>query len=132
MDTPYSTTGRQILISELQFLRPFSLLEFEYLRDEGTLLSFDKLKSLTEGSLIRIPKKDERSSETYVEVTHVYETTVGAMLSDETSGFYRSQLQNSAGREIAETDKLTVYEIYEVILPFEGNYLSYMEHSLGW
>jgi hypothetical protein len=105
----------------------------EYLRGAGTLFSFDgRLKSLSEGSLIRIPKKDENSSEHYAEVTHAFETTTGALLGQEQSGFYRSQLRDSAGREITDADAVMVYEIYAVMLPFEGNCLTYLDQSVGW
>jgi hypothetical protein len=107
--------------------------DVERLRGEGTLLSFDdRLKSLTEGSLIRIPKKDGSSFDNYAEVTHVYEATVGALLAAEGSGFYRSQFQRSAGTEVADQDTVTVHEIHEVIVPYEGNYLSYVDHNIGF
>jgi hypothetical protein len=87
---------------------------------------------LIEGDVIRIAKKDASSVETHAEVTHVYETTVGVLLGQEESVSHRSQLQNSAGREITDADKVTVHEIHEVLLPFEGSHLTYMEHSFGW
>jgi hypothetical protein len=104
-----------------------ALKSLEYLRGSTTIYAFDdKLKVLTEGSLIRIPKKDHHSFEKYAEVTHLYETTAGAILG-EGSDYYRSRLQNSAGREVTNADKVVVYEIHDVMLSSEGNYLIYLD-----
>jgi len=105
--------------------------DLECLRGPKTLYSFDgKLKVLIEGSLIRIPKKDQESTEKYAEVTHVHETTVGAYSKGRESMFYRSQLQASAGRELADSDRLTVFEIHEVMLLKDG--LLYVGNDYAW
>jgi len=103
----------------------------EHLRGLGILHLFDdKLKALSEGSLIRIPKKDQDYSDKHAEVTHVYDTTVGAILKQLGFEHYRAQLESSAGREVTDTDNVTVYELHEVML--QGNYLSYLGDDRNW
>jgi hypothetical protein len=103
----------------------------EYLRGSATLYSFDgKLKALVEGSLIRIPQKHQDGLEKHAEVTHVYDTIVGALLKEQGSEYYRSQLQSNAGRDVADSDKVTVYELHEVML--QGNHLLYLGNDRDW
>jgi hypothetical protein len=97
----------------------------EHLRGSSTLYLFDdKQMNLVEGSLIRFPEKERGSSERHAEVTHIYETTLAAILEPDRE-YYRSELQRIAGREIANSDKVVVYELHEVLLPFQSNYLRY-------
>ena len=65
-------------------------------------------------------------------MTHVYDTTVGAILKEQGSEYYRPQLQNSAGREISNEDKVAVHELHEVMLPFRGNHLNYLGNDRDW
>lgn len=101
------------------------------MRGPATLYSFDdKLTAVTEGSLIRFPKKDRDDFGKHAEVTHIYETTVDAILAEDGSEHYRAQLQRNAGREIANSDTVTVYELHEVMLPSRGDHLSYMNTDI--
>lgn len=100
----------------------------ERLRGATRLFSFDsKLEALTEGSLIRTPRKDPGGLEEYAEVTHVYDITVGAFILEQGSEYYRTRLQSSAGRELADTDRMTVYEIYRVMGPPDRDYPIYLD-----
>jgi hypothetical protein len=108
-----------------------AMRDLEHLRGPKTIYSFDgKLRVLAEGSLIRIPKKDRESTEKYAEVTHLHETTVGAHVKGQESGFYRSQLERSAGRKLADTDTVTVFELHEVMLVRDG--VIYVRHDYGY
>jgi hypothetical protein len=108
-----------------------AMRDLERLRGPKTLYSFDgRLKVLAEGSLIRIPKKDQDSTEKYAEVTHLHETTVGAYVKGQESAFYRSQLEGSAGRKLADTDTVTVFELHQVMLVRGG--VIYLGHDYGY
>ncbi|MGC9599548.1 MAG: hypothetical protein ABSE18_04150 [Minisyncoccia bacterium] len=112
-----------------------ALKSLKYFRAAGTLYSFDnQLKALEEGNLIHFPAPDQDNSEKYAEVTHVHETTVGALLKEKGSDseYYRSQLKNSAGREVKDKDKVVIYEIQEVLLPYSKDYLIYRDNDLNW
>jgi hypothetical protein len=108
-----------------------AMRDLERLRGPKTLYSFDgRLKVLAEGSLTRIPKKDQDSTEKYAEVTHLHETTVGAYVKGQESAFYRSQLEGSAGRKLADTDTVTVFELHQVMLVRGG--VIYLGHDYGY
>lgn len=96
----------------------------EHLRGPGTLYSFDdKLKVLTEGVLIRLPEKEQSSLQKHAEVTHIYETTVGAVV-EKQGEYFRSRLESTADRAIANEDRVVVYELHEV-LTFKGSRVTY-------
>ncbi len=85
-----------------------------------TLYSFDgKLDFLREGDLIRIPKTGDGDSDEHLEVTHAYQTTVGAEVKSSGSDHYKGTMKEFAGRDIRDTDKVTVYEVCRV-MPFSG------------
>jgi hypothetical protein len=108
-----------------------SIRDLGRLRGPKTLYSFDEtVKVLVEGSLIRIPKEDQNNRDKYAEVTHIHKTTVGAYVEGKESRFYRAQLQASAGRELADSDRVTVFELHEVMLVEDG--LIYLGHEYGW
>jgi hypothetical protein len=101
----------------------------KHLRYSTTLYSFDeKLKALTVGSIIRIPKTDQHSSEQCTEVTYMYSSTVGELVNTQ-SVHSRSELQRSAAREIADTDRVVVYELHEVMLSSGGADFYYVHND---
>jgi hypothetical protein len=99
----------------------------EHIRGSSILYSFDgKLRELSEGNIIHIPTKEKHGSEKHVEVTHVYVTSVGALAKTPGSEYHRLRLEHIAGREISDSDSVTVYEIQEVMLSFEKDRFSYI------
>jgi hypothetical protein len=91
---------------------------FGYLRGSKTIYTFgEALKGVSEGDVIRIPRKDENSSDKYAEVTHVDKTTVKVILDGTQTEYYRQQLNKNAGRDVLDSDAVTVYELYEVMRP---------------
>jgi hypothetical protein len=100
----------------------------QYPRGPGVLYSFDgKLSGLSVGNIIHIPAAEGRS-EIHAEVTHIYSSSVHDFLEGkESPDYYRSQLQQDAGRQIVDRDELTVYEIHQVTLPYSGNLLTYLD-----
>jgi hypothetical protein len=109
-------------------LTPGGAGNLEYLRGAKTIYAFDKaLKGVSEGDIIRVPKKDENSSDKYAEVTHVEKTTVKVILEGTQTEYYRHQLRTNAGRDIVDSDAVTVYELYEVMRPNDDGRLIYLE-----
>jgi hypothetical protein len=107
--------------------------DLKRLRGAATLYSFDKsLRAVKVGSVIYIPKKSENSSDKYVEVTHISKTTVGAILKEYGSDYYRSRLQGSANRSITDTDRVDVFELHEVLLTNGGKHLIYLSNDGIW
>ncbi len=113
-------------------LSPGVVKSLEYLRGPSSLYSFDgKLKALGEGSLILIPQRDKNTSEKHAEVTHVYDTTVAALLKERGFEDYRSHLQTIAGREVADADTVAVCELHEGML-LQGSHLIYLGEDRNW
>ena len=112
-------------------LLPEVARSFEYLRGAKTIYAFDKqLQGVSEGDIIRVPRKNENSSDKYAEVTHAYKTTVKTILKGQQMEYYRQQLKNSAGRDISDSDEVIIYELFEVMHPNEDGYLIYL-NDLG-
>jgi hypothetical protein len=111
-------------------LRAEHLVGLNILRGALTLYSFDdKLKVLTEGSIIRIPSRNQNTSEKHAEATHIHHTTIGALVDEQKTEYLRAQLESYAGRGLADNDEVSAYERYEVILPFQGNGVIYADHD---
>ena len=103
-----------------------ALRRLEYLRGATALYSFDgKLGVLTVGDLIRLPQKDQGSSEKFAEVTHIFKTTVGTLVKEQGSEFYRAELERSAGRKITDVDEVVVYELLGLMAYGGGHLRSY-------
>jgi|SRR5579864_425791 len=123
---PELTTGTVRDLHELG-LRPEYAKGFDL--PPTTLYSFGKIKDLSVNDRIRIPKDqgDRNGFEKQAEVTHMYSTTAGAILK-ENGEYFRSRLEHSAGRPIADSDKVTVYELQEVTV-YDGGGMFYSSNS---
>lgn len=95
---------------------------FEHLTIAATIYSFGSIKDLSVNDRIQIPKdqRDRNSYDKFAEVTHVYQTTAGALLK-EFGEYFQTQLKLSAGKQVAEEDEVTVYELHEVTVLDSGN-----------
>jgi hypothetical protein len=100
------------------------------LRGAGRLYDFGHgLAALQAGTLIRIVERNDRILDKDVEVTHIYRTTVQAILNED-GEFHRTELEAAAERAVAPDDIVTVYETHEVLRPFEGGGVAYLR--TGW
>jgi hypothetical protein len=109
-----------------------SVKSLELLRGGVTIYSVDdKMGALAVGSIIRIPEKDDRHPEKYVEVTFVNHTTAAELLKQ---GFEhgRPELESYIGRKLADEDGVVVCDLHEVGLSSADAHLHYLENRWSY
>lgn len=107
-------------------LGPENAGRIEWLTGSMTIYSVgEKIKTMTVGNIIRVPKRNENHPEKYAEVTFAEETTVAELLKRE-SVRSREQLESYAGRKLSDAERIFAYELHEVALSSTGEHLYYV------
>jgi hypothetical protein len=106
--------------------------QLQRLSGAGTLYVFnDRLKGLSVGDVIKTPPRDGRTSEAHADITRIEKTTVAALLKQHgnDAGYWRHRFKESASREVKDSERVIVVEVFSVMLPFQGDHLVYLDDN---
>lgn len=86
---------------------------------------------LKEGDIFRFDAGEHRGIDSYLEVTRIESSTVGKVLASHkgNEAYERSRLSEHAGREVNDSDAVTIVEYCSISTPSDGEGVNYMSEE---